>query len=123
MVRFGGWRVALCAAMAALALSHGEAGTGIIALPGGSNAASSSSFAAGGHAGYNWQRGSFVFGFETDLQATHLNSVMNDNLTFMTRGTQGSPLLAQTTALIDWYGTFRGRLGFASGPWLIYGTA
>lgn len=123
MVRMVGLRAALCAAMAALALSHGEADAGFIKLPSGSNAASSSSFAGGGHAGYNWQRGPFVFGFETDLQATRLNSMMNDNVALQRAGVPGSPLLAQTSALIDWYGTVRGRLGVASGPWLIYGTA
>ena len=29
---------------------------------------------------------------------------------------------AQTAAMIDWYGTLRGRVGYAMGPWLFYGT-
>jgi hypothetical protein len=31
--------------------------------------------------------------------------------------------LANTSSMVDWYGTLRGQLGVASGPWLIYGTA
>ncbi len=69
---------------AALALSHVEAYAGLVApvfvptpAPSGFNSANASSWVAGGHAGYNWQQGSFVFGFETDLQGTHLESVMN----------------------------------------------
>ena len=91
--------------------------------PSGFNSANASSWVAGGHAGYNWQLGSFVFGFETDLQGTHLQSAMNGGLTF-TPPVNPIPAgtLAQTIALIDWYGTLRGRVGFATGPWLFYGT-
>jgi outer membrane immunogenic protein len=90
----------------------------------GQNAANASSWLAGAHAGYNWQQGAMVFGFETDLQGTHLNSSMIGGLTH-------NPLIvpppagdfAATMALIDWYGTFRGRIGVTSGQWLFYGTA
>jgi hypothetical protein len=50
--------------------------------PFGSNNASAASWLAGGHAGYNWQQGGVVFGFETDLQGTHLNSSMTGGLQF-----------------------------------------
>lgn len=73
----------------------------------GANSASASSWLVGAHAGYNWQRGAAVFGFETDLQATHLNSSMFGGLSY------NPPIVpppagdfAATTALIDWYGTF-----------------
>jgi hypothetical protein len=86
-------------AAAALLLSRGGAEAGIAAppppppppptiifvptpAPSGFNSASASSWVAGGHAGYNWQRGQVVFGFETDLQGTHLQSAMNGGLTF-----------------------------------------
>jgi outer membrane immunogenic protein len=90
----------------------------------GQNSANASSWLAGAHAGYNWQQGAMVFGFETDLQGTHLNSSMNGGLTH-------NPLIvpppagdfAATVASIDWYGTFRGRLGVTTGQWLFYGTA
>jgi hypothetical protein len=48
----------------------------------------------------------------------------------MSGGLMGSPLFplspldgARTTGSVNWYGTFRGRLGYAAGPWLFFGTA
>jgi outer membrane immunogenic protein len=122
--------VTACVASAALALSHGEAGAGAVVpvfvptpAPSGFNSASASSWVAGAHAGYNWQQGPFVFGFETDLQGTHLNGAMSGGLTF-TPPVNPFPAgtFAQTTGTIDWYGTLRGRAGYAMGPWLFYGT-
>ncbi len=116
------------AALAASWLSLGQASAGVPAAPPnpafGANSASASSWLAGAHAGYNWQRGAAVFGFETDLQGTHLNSAMTGGLS------HNPPLVpppagdfASTTGRIDWYGTLRGRLGWTNGPWLFYGTA
>lgn len=87
----------------------------------GSNSASSSSWLAGAHAGYNWQQGTLLYGVETDFQATHLNSSMNGGLHYT------PPVLnpidfAGTLASIDWYGTFRGRLGATFGSFLLYVT-
>jgi outer membrane immunogenic protein len=84
----------------------------------GSNSGSASSYNAGGQAGYNWQRGSFVYGFETDLSATDLNASMNGGLTNISCATD----TAATNAKIDWYGTVRGRAGWAAGKILFYGT-
>jgi outer membrane immunogenic protein len=117
-----------CLMAAALVLSGKEAAAGIAALPPnpafGSNSANASSWLAGAHAGYNWQQGAMVFGFETDFQGTHLNSSMNGGLT------HNPPIMpmpagdfAQTVATIDYYGTFRGRLGVTMGQWMFYGTA
>lgn len=81
-----------------------------------SNSASASSWLAGAQAGYNWQRNSLVYGFEADISGTHLSSTMNAALP------AALPAFANTTADIDWYGTVRGRLGWASGPFMFYGT-
>lgn len=83
----------------------------------GSNSASASSWLAGAQAGYNWQRGSVVYGVEADISGTGLKSSMNTTL-------QGfvPPSTANTTSSIDWYGTVRGRLGWATGPVMFYGT-
>jgi outer membrane immunogenic protein len=83
----------------------------------GSNSASASSWLGGAQAGYNWQRGSFVYGLEADISAMHLKSEMNTVLQTPFTTT------ANTNASVDWYGTARGRLGWASGPLLFYGTA
>jgi outer membrane immunogenic protein len=117
-----------CLIAAVLVLSGKEAAAGLAVLTPnpafGSNSANASSWLAGAHAGYNWQQGAMVFGFETDLQGTHLNSSMLGGLTH-------NPMIvppplgdfAGTKASIDWYGTFRGRLGVTTGQWLFYGTA
>jgi outer membrane immunogenic protein len=113
----------LMAAVLGLSGQQAEAGKGISPAFG-SNAANASSWLAGAHAGYNWQRGSVVFGFETDLQGTHLNSSMSGGLM---RNPAFLPLrptdFASTAALIDYYGTVRGRLGITSGQWMFFGTA
>jgi outer membrane immunogenic protein len=110
----------------ALALSSTDASAGKIVIPAlafGSNSATASSWLAGAHAGYNWQRGQTVFGFEADLQGTHLESRMRGGLTWDLPVPPPPGDFADTRALIDWYGTVRGRLGIANGPWLLYGTA
>jgi outer membrane immunogenic protein len=114
----------LMAALLMLSFEPAAAGKGS-PLPNpvfGSNSANASSWVAGAHAGYNWQQGSVVFGFETDLQGTHLNSSMNGGLTAFPPNTP--PLdFASTKASIDYYGTARGRLGFTNGQWMLFGTA
>lgn len=87
----------------------------------GANSASASSAVGGAHAGYNWQQGGAVFGFETDLQATRLTSSMNGGLVY-TPPPPGPTDFARTQATLDWYGTFRGRLGTTFGPLLVYVT-
>ena len=65
-----------------------------------------SGFAGGGQAGYNWQRGSFVFGVETDLQASGADQTI------------GGAKFSNT-----WFGTLRGRGGIAFNNALMYLTA
>lgn len=86
----------------------------------GSASASAAGWLGGGQLGYNWQRGSFVYGLEGDVSLTNLNSSMTTILPvrfpFIPNPT------AMTNAKMDWYGTFRGRLGWTAGPVLFYGT-
>jgi outer membrane immunogenic protein len=81
----------------------------------GSLSAHSSSWLAGGQFGYNWRHNSILYGLEADLSGMDLKS----NTTGALVGAPGTDELA---AKIDWYGTVRGRLGWAAGPWLFYGT-
>jgi outer membrane immunogenic protein len=62
----------------------------------------------GGHIGYNWQHGAWVYGLEGDISGTHLKTDFN---TVLSTGAA-----ANTNSTVDWYGTVRGRLGWASGP-------
>ena len=67
--------------------------------------ASPSGFAGGVQGGYNWQYGQFVFGGEGDLQASG-----------------ASDTFAAWKFSNPWFGTLRGRAGFAMNNILIYGT-
>jgi len=67
----------------------------------------------GGQIGYNFQSGSFVYGLETDIQA--------GRLTGKSSGTDGVNAYTSRESA-DWFGTLRGRLGYAFGNTLLYGT-
>jgi outer membrane immunogenic protein len=65
-----------------------------------------SGIAGGIEAGYNWQRGAFVFGGETDIQLSSADDTL-------------SPYEFSN----PWFGTIRGRAGVALNNVLLYGTA
>jgi outer membrane immunogenic protein len=71
---------------------------------------------AGGQIGYNWQGlmgySRLVLGVEADIQWSGIN-----DKTFDTTGNGGF-----TLSKLDWFGTVRGRLGYAFEHALIYGT-
>jgi outer membrane immunogenic protein len=64
-----------------------------------------SGFAGGVQAGYNWQRGPWVFGVEGDIEATAAESTF-----------------APWKFSNPWFGTLRGRAGYAISNVLFYGT-
>jgi outer membrane immunogenic protein len=63
----------------------------------------------GGQIGYNWQTGPIVFGAEADFQG----SGIEDQTSF-----QGVDFKSN----LDWFGTVRGRFGYAFGSSLLYPT-
>jgi len=65
----------------------------------------------GGHIGYNWQHGRWVFGIEADLEAADINGTGIGTLGY-THQTE-----------VDWLGSVRGRLGIAHDRTLFYATA
>jgi outer membrane immunogenic protein len=86
----------------------------------GSNSTSASGLVGGAQLGYGWQRGSFVYGLETDISAMDLESEMSTVLTSpFTSCFRGT---ANTKLDVPWYGTFRPRIGWSSGPIQFYGT-
>jgi outer membrane immunogenic protein len=107
----------IAAAAGALLVLHGSPSALAQALvtSTGSGSASASSWLIGVSAGHNWQRDQWVYGLEGDLSAMNLKSEINIVLSPV-------PFPASATSVIDWYGTVRGRLGWTSGPLLIYGT-
>jgi outer membrane immunogenic protein len=71
-----------------------------------SNPTKPSGFVGGAQAGYNWQTGPWVFGIEGDLQ-----------------GNGASDTFAPWKFSNPWFGTVRGRAGYAINNILLYGTA
>jgi outer membrane immunogenic protein len=67
-----------------------------------------SGFLGGMHAGFNWQTGNFVLGVETDIEGAGIDG--------SGLGTFGGGHITN----IDWLGSFRGRVGIASGSALFY---
>jgi outer membrane immunogenic protein len=59
----------------------------------------------GGQVGYNWQSGQFVFGAETDIQFSGADDTF-----------------APWKFANPWFGTLRGRVGYAFNNILVYGT-
>lgn len=68
----------------------------------------------GGQIGYNFQSGSIVYGVETDFQGGDIS----DRVSGVSTGRAGYT----SNERVDWFGTVRGRLGYAMGNTLIYGT-
>ena len=66
-------------------------------------------FVGGGQLGYNWQSGALVLGVEADLQGTAQKS---------------SDVIAGVTInqKLPYFGTVRGRIGYAADRWLLYVT-
>lgn len=68
----------------------------------------------GGQIGFNWQMNQIVFGVEADIQGT----TMSGSRVL----TVGAATLSETQD-VDWFGTFRGRIGYAvMDRWLPYFT-
>jgi outer membrane immunogenic protein len=65
----------------------------------------------GAQIGYNWQMNSLVLGLETDIQAS--DQKQEDSFA------GGALTVSQKS---KWFGTVRGRVGYAPGPWMIYAT-
>jgi outer membrane immunogenic protein len=93
-------------------VSSGSVGGAIGGVPfAGPFTASGNGFLGGGQLGYNWQTGSVVFGIEGDFQ-----------------GTSGSGTVTAVTDAINataknpWFGTARGRIGYAFDRVMVYAT-
>jgi outer membrane immunogenic protein len=94
------------------------------ALPGGAGTFGSRSAAGGfggGQIGYNWQAQNWVFGLEADAQGSGIRGSEGATLPYFA-GSPGSTITATTTERLDWFGTVRGRLGYAWNNFLLYGT-
>ena len=75
---------------------------------------------AGAQAGYNWQSGPILYGVETDIQWSNAKGTLSAPCV---PGLCGMALTANYSQEVSWFGTVRGRIGYASNGWLLYGTA
>jgi outer membrane immunogenic protein len=71
----------------------------------------------GAQAGYNWQAANWVFGLETDIQA----SSQRDNRACVFTCVVPTTFAAYD-ATLPWFGTVRGRVGYSVGSTLFYAT-
>jgi outer membrane immunogenic protein len=74
-------------------------------------------------AGYNWQTGSLLVGIETDIQASGQEGDRIFSTGFPVNPTLPPALVEATyTQKLQWLGTARGRIGFATDRTLLYVT-
>ncbi|MCK9914769.1 porin family protein [Microbacteriaceae bacterium K1510] len=69
--------------------------------------------------GYNWQSGPLVLGAETDFQFANLDGSLS---TSCSTALCGMPLSATYDQKVPWFGTVRGRVGYAQDGWMAYAT-
>jgi outer membrane immunogenic protein len=94
-------------------------------IPAAANARlTSTGFTGGGQVGCNYQTGFLVFGVEGDINYTGLNGSRTAVSLGNTNGGPATIVPGNITESFSshWLSTIRGRLGFASGHWLFYGT-
>jgi outer membrane immunogenic protein len=73
----------------------------------------------GGQIGYNWQRAQWVFGLEADIQGADIRGSTAATLPYIAAP---NTVTVGVTERIDWFGTVRGRVGYAWNGFLLYAT-
>jgi len=76
-----------------------------------------SGFLGGGQIGYNWQWNQVVFGLEADIQGSDQKGTATPAFALA-----GVPVTTNISEKLDWFGTVRGRLGYAWDRHLVYFT-
>ncbi len=72
-------------------------------------------FIGGAQIGYNWQASNWLLGLEADFQG----STQKDTVCVLRCSVAGGGSFA-TEQTLPWFGTVRGRVGYATGPTLFY---
>jgi outer membrane immunogenic protein len=67
--------------------------------------------------GFNWQTGPALLGVEADIQLSGMSGTLNTPC-----ATAACLITASFTQKMPWFGTVRGRLGYATNSWLVYAT-
>lgn len=100
-------------------------GGGWGALDDGSSTIKTNGFIGGVHAGYNLQNGNIVYGIEGDFAWANgegSQSSSGGGCVIVQRVCRPFATTTDVRAQLDWLASIRGRLGFAIGNALIYGT-
>jgi outer membrane immunogenic protein len=103
--------------------SWGHQTNDLITVPGGvtvfSNSDHLNGFIGGGQLGYNWQKDHWVFGLEADFQGS---SQKGDGSFFVPSAFLAAnfPTSISYSDKLNWFGTVRGRVGYAFDRWLPY---
>ena len=78
-------------------------------------------FVGGVQAGYNWQAGNFVYGLEGDINYNGWNN--NTAILYALAPPLVGTFATAVNTRLNWFGTFRGRIGVAASPTImIFGT-
>ena len=72
--------------------------------------------AAGGQAGYNWQKDKWVWGVEGDFQHAGQTASARFVCPAVNCGSSGSDVVVTLNQRLDWFATIRGRVGLALTP-------
>lgn len=76
----------------------------------------------GVQAGYNFQRGNYVFGIETDFSFSDIGGARNTGRIAPPPGALINPRTFAESDRLEWLATVRGRLGYATHNLLLYAT-
>jgi outer membrane immunogenic protein len=73
----------------------------------------------GGQIGYNWQRDHIVFGLEADFEGSGITGSSTATLPYVVAP---NTITAGVSERLDWFGTARGRIGWAWDRFMLYAT-
>lgn len=106
--------------------SWGRQDNSLVTVPGGvvgfTNSDKLNGFIGGGQVGYNWQINQWVLGLEADFQGSGQKSDGSFLIPSIAGIAVVPGLTASYTDKLEWFGTVRGRVGYAWDRWLAYFT-
>jgi outer membrane immunogenic protein len=73
----------------------------------------------GGQIGYNWQIKNWLLGIEADIEGGEISASASRTLSPAVGAVVGTSTVDHS---LKWFGTVRGRMGYAANNWLLYGT-
>ena len=101
-------------------MGTGASAFAVGALPFATVSNSLSGALGGVHGGYNWQSGAVVYGIEADFEFTGIAGRVDTPT--CPAAICGAATSANYGQKMPWFGTVRGRIGYASAGWLAYVT-